>query len=137
MKRIDQLLFIACLAIIAWAVFVYSAAAVPEILFRLGVIPIERLRPSAIDVIDRFTVGQNIAFFTGYVLLLAGAVQLIRRRRSALYLLIAAGVLERLDWAMMPQSGSANPVWLGFVELGLFLGVVVLLSALLQRGILR
>jgi hypothetical protein len=134
---LDRFLYAVCLAIIGWACLTYSVAIIPELLYRTGLLPISALPPNLVDVLATISPLQNLFFYSGYACLVAGNIALLGRHRFALFFLIAAGILERLDWALLPQAGQVSSDWTGYIDLVLFLVATALLIALRHRGVLR
>lgn len=136
-RIIDYAVYGVALLLVVGGLILYSLAIIPETLYRLGLQPASSLPPGLIDVINDLSPIQNIAFYAGYLVGLAGLVALVMRKAVALYLVLAGAGLQLLDWALLPLAGQVAMEGSGLVDLGVPLLVALALIYLRHVGFLK
>lgn len=135
--RINLIAYGLAVLLVLTGLGLYSAAIIPETLYRLGMRPLSSLSPELIDVIEDLSIAQNIAFYLGYVVGLVGLAALVLRRAVSLYIILVAAGLQLIDWIMMPLAGQTSGNLSGLSDLALPLIVAALLIYLRQEKFLR
>lgn len=136
-RIIDHAVYGVALLLVVGGLVLYTMAIVPEALYRLGLQPVTSLPPGLVDVINDLSPFQNLAFYSGYVVGVAGLVALVLRKSIALYLVLAGAGLQLLDWALLPLAGQGAAEGSGLIDLGVPLLVGLALIYLRHVGFLK